>query len=707
MNHYALAAILTFWTSLILSLITIYKGKREPVNMAFVKLSLAAAGYGFSFYKICTASATGPAFFWGKITMFVTLFIPIFYLQLSLLALDRPLNRKTMTVIYGAAMLYGILNFSTDLILKPPRSIPGLEYMNSAGILYGAAVLVFIGIVLYTEYRLIWGIKHSTGVKRNQLKYLLIGPAVGLAGGASNFITAYDINIYPLNPFGGYAAPLYPVIIAYAIIRYKLLDISFVIRKIIAGAWIIFLATVAIIGIHSLPLPPTGRIFLCITAAAVLALFAPKIIPGAERIVNNILYREKYKYQEKLDSFTETIILIPNEENLLKETAKKAAETIGTETAAVFTPDIVENNYLLRTQIGLDKLKDDFRIQHDGLIEWLKKRRAVFLKEEQEKALHQEKFAPIREVLEKLQASVCVPALLKNDLLGIITLGEKSSGEMYSHIDTRILHRLGTQLAIALDYKRLEGELRKRQEYAAIGKMGRELSHEMKNLMVAPKMFMDLLPEKMDDPSFMGDFRQLAVKDIGAINRKIEDLLYFSQGITPIFMPHVDINKIIRDVIKEIQMEEKGKKIEIKEELNDLPKMIADNRMLGYMVKNLLNNALDTMKDREGKVRVRSRIHHTLSGKMHEVSSRWIRIEVKDDGKGIAPEMQEKLFSPFETSKSGGGNLQSHGFGLGLPVVKMIVDAHRGIIGVNSELDKGTTFVVDLPVEQKMPTDLG
>jgi signal transduction histidine kinase len=252
-----------------------------------------------------------------------------------------------------------------------------------------------------------------------------------------------------------------------------------------------------------------------------------------------------------------------------------------------------------------------------------------------------------------------------------------------------------------LDYKRLEAELRKKQEYEAVGKLAFEITHEMKNLLVPIKIFLDLVPERKDEPEFTEGFRRVALTNVDVINKKVEDILFFGKQERLELSPDVDVNQILRDTACGFRPDAKEKNIEITEELDDdLPKIVADRGKLVHVFNNLMVNALEAMQRRTGKIRLRSKMHLNPTGQMKSISTKWIRIEVKDDGEGISPNIRDKIFDAFVTTKMSGPEMYKSGMGLGLAVVKKVIDMHRGIIGVNSEPGKGTTFVIDLPLHQ-------
>jgi signal transduction histidine kinase len=127
---------------------------------------------------------------------------------------------------------------------------------------------------------------------------------------------------------------------------------------------------------------------------------------------------------------------------------------------------------------------------------------------------------------------------------------------------------------------------------------------------------------------------------------------------------------------REIKLVKEGKNFEV----------IADQSRLSQVVMNLLGNAIKHSPD-GGTVTV-----------LTESDPDTVKLSVKDQGRGIARGEQDRIFQKFVQSKDA---KQKEGFGLGLAICKMIIDAHQGTMGLNSELGKGAEFWFTLPSDEE------
>jgi two-component system NtrC family sensor kinase len=168
---------------------------------------------------------------------------------------------------------------------------------------------------------------------------------------------------------------------------------------------------------------------------------------------------------------------------------------------------------------------------------------------------------------------------------------------------------------------------------------------------------------------------------VGRCSRIIRNLLDFSRQTEPT-LRLVDVNQVIEQVLAMVGHQAQLQNVEVVRELSpSLPKVMADFDKLQQVFTNLTLNAIQAMSG-GGKLTLRT-----------SVADSQVRIDVQDTGCGISKENLSKLFTPFFTTKEKGS-----GVGLGLAVVRGIIERHKGEIKVQSEVGKGTTFSVYLGV---------
>jgi len=215
------------------------------------------------------------------------------------------------------------------------------------------------------------------------------------------------------------------------------------------------------------------------------------------------------------------------------------------------------------------------------------------------------------------------------------------------------------------------------------------LAHEIRNPLVAIKTLTQLLPERFDDEEFRSHFLNIASGEVDRISSLVNELLEFARPSDPKFEPE-NINSIVDGMILLVSTETKKKQIGVtKHYAVDLPPVTVDREQIKQVFLNVLLNAIEATPP-DGKLIIRTRSFIKPGGEPH------VQIEFTDTGCGISAEYLEEIFTPFFTTKIKGS-------GLGLSISNQIIQDHRGYIDVESRVNQGSSFYVNLPINQSHP----
>jgi putative PEP-CTERM system histidine kinase len=270
---------------------------------------------------------------------------------------------------------------------------------------------------------------------------------------------------------------------------------------------------------------------------------------------------------------------------------------------------------------------------------------------------------------------ICVPLAAGGELLGVMTLGDRVSGERFSLQDLDLLKSIGDQVAANLLNIKLSQRLSQAKQLEAFQAMSTFFVHDLKNTASTLSLMLQNLPVHFNDPQFREDALRGVSKTVSHINDLIERLSLLRQEIS-IQPVEADLNATVNEALQCLQA---SPAIELVKEFRPLPKLRLDPAQIQNVVVNLALNARDAVNAR-GQIRVET-----------AQQNGWVTLTVTDSGCGMAPEfIQRSLFRPFQTTKK-------QGIGIGMFQCKMIVEAHHGKIEVQSELNKGTTFRILLP----------
>jgi signal transduction histidine kinase len=221
---------------------------------------------------------------------------------------------------------------------------------------------------------------------------------------------------------------------------------------------------------------------------------------------------------------------------------------------------------------------------------------------------------------------------------------------------------------------------------ASLGTLTAGLAHEIRNPLVAIKTLTQLLPDRLDDEEFRDQFLKIASGEVDRISLLVNELLNFARPSDPKLEPE-NMNTILDGMILLVSTETKKKQITVfKSYASELPLIQIDPEQIKQVFLNILLNAISATSE-NGQIIVKTRSFTKPGGEPY------IQIEFTDTGCGIPEEHLEDIFNPFFTTKTSGS-------GLGLSISNQIVQDYSGYIDVESQLGKGSSFFINLPVKQ-------
>lgn len=245
-------------------------------------------------------------------------------------------------------------------------------------------------------------------------------------------------------------------------------------------------------------------------------------------------------------------------------------------------------------------------------------------------------------------------------------------------------------------YKEMEEQMKRFDKMAAIGSLAAGIAHEIRNPLASLSGSIQLLKSELTLDQSQEHLMEITLRESERLNALINDFLLFASPPQTNRMV-CSIGKILDETIElfihspsfrdGIQIIKSGQK-------EDLEMMI-DPDQIKQVFWNLLINASQSMSDGG---RILLHIEKEKGGYARNLRMKgrrtreWIKISISDSGSGISPQDKEKIFEPFFTTKEGGT-------GLGLSIVHKIIENHHGMIKVESEPEKGSTFSILLPVE--------
>lgn len=287
-------------------------------------------------------------------------------------------------------------------------------------------------------------------------------------------------------------------------------------------------------------------------------------------------------------------------------------------------------------------------------------------------------------------AQLVVPIRTGTRPLGVLAVGGRVDGQPFGLREIGDVEVLAHHLALRVEREEsaaaLEETRRMLQQatrLSTVGTLAAELAHEIRNPLVAVQTFLQILPERLDDPEVTVDLRVVALHELQRVARLLNELLGMARASVPSFAA-TDLDLVVEQVVRLLQVSARKKDVTIERSGDTLPVGAADASRLKQALVNLVLNAIQASPV-GASVQVETRI---VTGAVDAPS---VEVVVCDEGPGVAPDVRERVFEPFVTTKESGT-------GLGLPVTRQIVADHGGTIAVESAARGGAAFRVRLPL---------
>jgi len=468
--------------------------------------------------------------------------------------------------------------------------------------------------------------------------------------------------------------------------------------------------TSAMMGIVALPvllaqawIPDVGaglRIGLNFLSVGLIILSYERLKTWLMEATDRFLFQKKYDIRELLKKFTDEVMVVLDLERLVEMTVGTLTDTVKLENCSLLLLNEDTREYDLVASRGTDAL-EAVLVEDEPFTTFLRETHEAIGRDGQ---LGKVNFpVAVTDRLRQLNARLCLPMEVHDELIGVLCLGKKKSDEEFTKEDLDILIPVAKTLAIAVSNAQLVEELQKTQAEAAqkeklavIGTLSAGINHEICNPLGIVKAQCEAFLLDQQDGILTGKSKeelldrttsilQGALKQIDRATAITQKLSNFAKPIKEPAAQAVSVAQEIEEVMLLVGHDLQLDKIEVVKEVQPgLPPIVADRRQLQEVLFNLVRNAGQAI-DPPGKIAVRAFAQDDR-----------VRIEIEDTGRGIPQEKLGKIYDPFFTTKEPG-----RGTGLGLFIVRQIVERNKGRVSVESAVGKGTIFLLEFPAARE------
>ncbi len=558
----------------------------------------------------------------------------------------------------------------------------------------------YILICLISFFLLIQNLRRVESKNRTKLQYVALASTIGIFSPLFHFSSSY----FKWEPFPhDFFFITYSSIIAYAVVRHQLMDIEVIIRRtaVFAGLFAFVYGTFTVVTILGQEFFKSTLGWNQWTATIPTVLIITFALRPLEIFLTNatekFLFQKKYDYRELLKTFTNEVLTVLDLQKLPDQTVAGLIRIMKLESASLLLYDKDNKIYKMAATVGAKEKDISFK-DDDTLVRYLRASQQAILKDKSADKIEGE--GVLKDSFKKLNAQLCLPVPLHDELIGILCLGMKKSGEDYTQEDIDILTTLARTEAIAISNARLFDELSKtqaeaaqREKMAVIGTLAAGINHEICNPLGIVRGQCEVFLLNLRDGLYREKNVEQMIKIASDIMNKVIKETDRATGITKKLsnfakpsqkgeMEEVFIDKEVDEVMGLIGHDMRVNNVEVQKDFPpNFPVIRADKKQIQEVLFNIIRNAAQAMDKKEGRI--------VVTG-FSENGSTVIRIA--DNGSGIPKDKIGQIFNPFYTTKAPG-----KGTGLGLFIVKQVVERNKGSIAVESEAGVGTTFTLRFP----------
>jgi len=708
-NPHSFSWLIATVTNLALAGFVYSKNKKSLLNRTFALMSISIGIWSFNVFGMYVVQSKVLATYWSQLFRIGTLFVPPTFFHFTL-ALTRNKEKREIKLLYLAYIIALIVTILHWMGLLTSEYIKvAWKYSPKPGILYRLWLINLAFWVVYGLFHVFQSYQISKSAReRNQLRYFFIGVTIGIIFSFVNALLSFGIKVYPI---GGFTTIFYTGIIAYAIVKHQLMDIRVVIRRsvvygslitAIAGGYFLILSTFAFL-LQNM----AGHEILATIVFALIVVFGfQPLRDKIQKVTDKLFFKDKYDYQKTLREFSRGLSSIIDLDRLSMLIVDTVTQTMHIDKSSLLILDEREKRFKISSSKELDEKKvRSINLSFDNpLIKTLSNNgRTILNKEEIDIRLTEDshlrdnekkrkEFEAIKQEMDQLEAMLSIPLVNKNRLIGIFNLGAKKSEDAFTGEDIGLLSTIANQAATALENAQLYAErremekaLHQRDKMAALGTLASSIAHEIKNPLTPIKTFIQLLPRKFNDPNFRDKFNAIVPQEIERLDHVLQELVNFSRPAEG-KLHSVDVQKIVNEILLLMKSELSKHGVRVTRQYEDTRTIIADGEQLKQVFMNLILNAVHAMPG-GGMLTIATR----LADKNEKMKT--VEVSFTDTGCGILSEDIPHLFDAFFTTKE-------KGTGLGLAISQRIIKDHNGTIEVKSEVEKGTTFIINFPLDQ-------
>jgi len=575
------------------------------------------------------------------------------------------------------------------------------------GLVRGAVFLYVFGLIMAALWTLaIRGERSGSRAVQRRVRFLVFIGALAAAFSLADFLWFIGA---PLPPVSAVLSIVFLFVLSESLTRERLVDLYDILWQLLVSTALAFaLAGIFYVFVVLFGGFETMYLGAILAAIVILVLFEP-LRSKAEAYTHKAFFRERVDLERAVGRARAELVHVLQVSELQSVVISALEDSRRATGAALYLPDPLGSDFSLVSSFGPAAPARIDVATARPLIERLTASSSIVLEEISYKFVEtrrtgwtpeaeaDERLLTAAEVLGPFKQAVCLGVHgERQDLLGILLVVDDRVRDAFSPDEVALLESLAVQAGVVIENSRQYRRMQERDRLAALGQMAAGLAHEVKNPLGAIKGAAQLLGDPSHDVKLGKadlEFVSIILEEVERLDRVVGSVLDYARPSKG-DVGAVDVNAVVKRTLT-VLASDRTEECELRTELTEaLPPVRADAEQLRQVLINLVRNAVQAMGG-QGTVQVVTRLRSERSSAAlgrdpAAPPTDWIEIAVRDEGPGIAPQVQKNLFVPFFTTKD-------RGTGLGLAISQRVVEEMGGRIEVVSRPGAGSTFSLVLP----------
>lgn len=701
-------------------------GKRTPVNRLFAAVSFLGGLINADMILVTVVADDGIAVAIDRIAYILVVFSIPLYIRFThrFLGIIRPWTEQA-----ALALSLLILPLTQSRHFISGHNEYAFGRIAQAGPVFYVFLACAAVAVAYCLLELLLGVVAAErNDQKNRMKYIICGFGGGAALIVMNALPISGIPVYPPGHFSFIPA----MILAYGLLKHDLLDLK---EAMGAGIFYFFFGgALAALSLAILSLFDLSTFKMSALAPAlVLTLFTVLVFDPlkktTEHLVDRYFFRGRHTYRAVLKEVSAGLTSLLRIDEIGRYLADSIEAALNPISLSLLVFDDVPGT--LKLSVCRVDGNDSDPASGEAIHPMMEPLKLLFGTEGKplsphavaSSALDREIKERLRHVLEARNIALIIPIMFRETLSGVMMLGEKKAGDLYSPEDLELLLTIANQAAVAVtnaltcegiermnalleqkvaertadlsrtieEQERTRRQLVRSESLAAIGQLVAGTAHELNNPLAGALSLLESSLETLSVSPCRGeactnvlDDLAFSAKELKRASAIIRSLLSLSRQTTE-SIETVNLNAVLEDALRILRASRGDRDIDIRLDFDSgLPPVDANFAHVGQAFINILKNAFQSMPERDGVVVLRSR---------YDAPRAVARVECLDNGCGIDPRQLGEVCKPFFTTKSAG-----EGTGLGLYITHEIIRRYGGSFHIESAGGTGTLVNIEFPV---------